>query len=80
MYDTCSCVGNYSCTKEKGITFWLTFVHLIKQGKYYQIDFSLQEKKGKLGFVMSNMELVAYNSDTPKHYYIFYSKFEILPT
>ena len=21
MYDTCSCVGNYSCTKEKEITF-----------------------------------------------------------
>ena len=26
MYDTRSCVGNYSCIKEKGITFWLTFV------------------------------------------------------
>ena len=24
MYDTCSCVGNYLCGKEKRITFWLT--------------------------------------------------------
>ena len=26
MYDTCSCVGNYSFTKEKYITFWLILV------------------------------------------------------
>ena len=26
MYDTCLSVGNYSCAKEKGITFWLTLV------------------------------------------------------
>ena len=27
MYDTCPSVGNYSCTKEKGITFLLTLVY-----------------------------------------------------
>ena len=27
MHDTSSCVGNYYCTKEKGITFWLTVVY-----------------------------------------------------
>ena len=29
IYDTCSCVGNYSCTKEKALTFSLTFVYNI---------------------------------------------------
>ena len=28
MYDACSYVGNYSCTKEKGIDFWPTLVFI----------------------------------------------------
>ena len=31
MYDTYSSVGNYSCTKEKGTTFWIILVYMICQ-------------------------------------------------
>ena len=26
MYDTCACVGNYSCTKQKSSCFWHNFI------------------------------------------------------
>ena len=47
MYDTCSCVGNNSCSKEKGITYFFTKPHIkniytFLQGcMYYYAKFKL---------------------------------------
>ena len=60
MYDTCSCVGNYTFTKEKGITFWLTLGYIyIYIYIYTSVAISHQLKAmsaytlGKLGLLLT---------------------------
>ena len=66
MYDTCSFVGDHSCTQEKNITFWLTLVYI-----YIYIYIYIYEEKLKTSNPNRKGRFIEKQSQSSIYIYIY---------